>query len=271
VLIGGTDLTGAAFCRALQEAGHAVTVWNRTTSKMEPFIARGAHGAESAGAAVRSSPVTLVCLDGYAAARSVLAHQASSLTEKTIIQLSTGTPREAQKKKAWLRGLEAYYLDGAILGSPSTIGTESGLILLSGSEAAFERSRNVLKRLAGDVRYVGPKVGAAATLDLAWLCQRFGLFLGLAHGARRCEAQNVDLTQLASMLSSGVRGRTFLETLAHIPIDVCLADQISGHPKVCALKHANSDKQGTRDQETLPPTQVPTMVGMSGAADQEML
>jgi 3-hydroxyisobutyrate dehydrogenase-like beta-hydroxyacid dehydrogenase len=182
---------------------------------MEPFMALGAHGAESAGVAVLSSPVTLICLDGYAAARSVLADRVSSLTGKTIIQLSTGTPREAQEMEEWLKGLGAYYLDGAILGSPSTIGTEKGLILLSGSEAAFERSRSVVKCLVGDVRYVGLNVGAAATLDLAWLCQRFGLFLGLAHGARLCEAQNVDLTLLATMFPSGHRSRRFLETVAH--------------------------------------------------------
>jgi 3-hydroxyisobutyrate dehydrogenase-like beta-hydroxyacid dehydrogenase len=116
--------------------------------------------------------------------------------------------------EAWLKGTGAYYLDGAILGAPNTIGTEKGLILLSGSEAAFERSRNVVKCLAGDVRYVGPNIGAAATLDLAWLCQRFGLFLGLAHGARLCEGQDVDLSLLASMFTSGDRSRVYLETVA---------------------------------------------------------
>ena len=105
----GLGLMGSALCRALQEAGHAVTVWNRATSKMEPSMARGAHGAESAGAAVGSSPVTLVCVDGYAAARSVLADQVSSLTGKTIIQLSTGSPREAQEIEVWLKGTGAYY------------------------------------------------------------------------------------------------------------------------------------------------------------------
>jgi 3-hydroxyisobutyrate dehydrogenase-like beta-hydroxyacid dehydrogenase len=85
----GLGLMGAALCRTLQEAGYAVTVWNRTNTKMEPFMVRGAHGAENPGAAVGSSTITLVCLDGYAAARSVLADQVSSLTGKTIIQLST--------------------------------------------------------------------------------------------------------------------------------------------------------------------------------------
>ena len=40
--------------------------------------------------------------------RSVLADQVSSLKGKTIIQLSTGTPREAQEMEAWLKGTGAY-------------------------------------------------------------------------------------------------------------------------------------------------------------------
>ena len=37
----GLGLMGAALARAIQRAGHGLTVWNRSPAKMRPFIADG--------------------------------------------------------------------------------------------------------------------------------------------------------------------------------------------------------------------------------------
>jgi 3-hydroxyisobutyrate dehydrogenase-like beta-hydroxyacid dehydrogenase len=36
----GLGLMGGALARAFQQAGHKITVWNRSPEKMEPFVAR---------------------------------------------------------------------------------------------------------------------------------------------------------------------------------------------------------------------------------------
>ena len=41
----GLGSMGAALARALQRAGHRITVWNRSPEKMQPFVANGADGA----------------------------------------------------------------------------------------------------------------------------------------------------------------------------------------------------------------------------------
>ena len=56
-------------------------------------------------------------------------------------------------------------------------------------------------------------IGAASALDLAWLCQRFGLFLGLAHGARICESEMVGTDLYATLFPAGDRSRTFAQVI----------------------------------------------------------
>src|SRR5262245_59926553 len=195
IAVVGIGSMGAALARTLLESGHRVTVWNRTSSRMQPLADLGANGASSVVEAVRASPILLICIDNYSATRRLLDTRdvTPHLSGRTLIQLSTGSPLEARESESWASTCGAGYLDGAILGPPSSIGSRDGLILVAGKETVFASCRPTLKCLAGDLRHVGETVGAAAALDLAWLSQRFGLFLGVSHGARLCESENVSM------------------------------------------------------------------------------
>ncbi len=94
----GLGAMGSALARALLKSGHGLTVWNRTPQKMEPFAALGAETAESALEAVQASPLIMVCIDNYAATKQLLSSDdvAPHLAGRTVIQLGTGTPKEAR-------------------------------------------------------------------------------------------------------------------------------------------------------------------------------
>ena len=195
VAVVGLGLMGSALARAFHEGGHQVTVWNRTAAKAEPLRAMGIAVADRFRDAVAGSPVLVICLEGYAAARSLLEQDgmAGALAGRVVVQLSTGTPQEAHDTLAWMKAQGAAYLDGAILCGPGNIGTDGGEVVLAGEAAAWDRAGAVLACLAGKVRYLGPVVGAAATLDLAWLTILYGRFLVAAHAANMCRAEGVDL------------------------------------------------------------------------------
>jgi 3-hydroxyisobutyrate dehydrogenase-like beta-hydroxyacid dehydrogenase len=118
------------------------------------------------------------------------------LAGRTVVQLSTGTPREAREIAEWMKAHEIFYLDGAILCGPPDIGTEASQILLSGDEAAYERAGKLIECLGGTVRYPGTNVSAASALDLAWLCESYGRFLAVTHAACLCEAEGVGVDGL---------------------------------------------------------------------------
>jgi len=209
----GLGAMGSALARALLNAEHCVTVWNRSRQKMEPLVGLGADGAACVSDAVQASPVIMVCIDNYAATRNLLGADdiAASLSSRTLIQLSTGTPKEARESEAWLKDCGGDYLDGAIEAYPEGIGAADGRILVAGSEAAFARSEAFLKCLGGDVRFLGENVGAAAALDLAELSYDLGKYVGFAHGARVCESEGVAADLFASLFAKGDRARELAE------------------------------------------------------------
>ena len=186
---------GSALARAMLAAGHRVNVWNRSPGKAEALVGLGAQEARSFAEALAASPVMLICIDNYVSTRALLEteSQAGQLVGRTVVNLTTGTPREAEALSVWVAAQGALYLDGAILCGPNQIGTKGGEVLFSGDALAWQAAGPLLTCLAGKVRNVGQGVGDAAALDFAWLTMSYVQFIGVAHAARICGAQGIDL------------------------------------------------------------------------------
>jgi 3-hydroxyisobutyrate dehydrogenase-like beta-hydroxyacid dehydrogenase len=197
----GLGKMGSALARAMKRAGHDLTVWNRSPAKMRPFVDDGVAGASDVVSAITASPVILICIDNYAATNSMLQSDkiASLLTGRTVVQLSTGTPREALESGEWMEAHDVSYLDGAILAGPGDIGTDDARILLSGNEVAYKQAGDLLECLGGVVRYLGTNIRAASALDLAWLSTCYGRFMAIVHAASLCKAEGVGIDEFISL------------------------------------------------------------------------
>lgn len=195
----GLGLMGSALARTLQGAGHGVTVWNRSPEKLRAFRAAAVACADDLAGAVRASPVVLICIDNYAATKAMLEPVAALLAGRVVVQLSTGTPKEAQELQAWVQAQGGTYLDGAILCGPEQIGGPGSEILLAGDAAAEAAAGRLLACLGEAVRYLGPTVGAASALDLAWLTMWYGQFVAAAHAARMCQSEGASLDDFIAL------------------------------------------------------------------------
>ncbi|WP_437807396.1 NAD(P)-dependent oxidoreductase [Sorangium sp. So ce1078] len=200
----GLGEMGAALAGALVRSGRSVTVWNRTGAKAEQLVREGAALAPSAAAAVHASPVVVVCVSDYAATRALMETKevAAALAGRTLIQLSTGTPREARDAEAWALRHGAAYLDGAILAWPRQIGGADTVILASGARATYQRSEALLKTLAGGITYMGEAIGSSSALFAAVLSYLAGRWISLCHGALICEAEGLSVASFGAMLAS---------------------------------------------------------------------
>jgi 3-hydroxyisobutyrate dehydrogenase-like beta-hydroxyacid dehydrogenase len=214
----GLGAMGSALGRALLVGGRTLTVWNRTAEKTRALVAQGAEAAANLPMALQASPLILCCVADYATTRSLLnaPNVAAALAGRTLIQLSSGTPREAREMAAWAKDNGADYLDGAIMAYVHMIGGPKAQILAAGEEAVFARCRPYLACFASDVRHVGENAGAAEALDLAILSEYLGQIVGTLHGLRLCEAENVGATMFASLYPDGHTVRE-LAHLIHTP------------------------------------------------------
>jgi 3-hydroxyisobutyrate dehydrogenase-like beta-hydroxyacid dehydrogenase len=211
----GLGTMGGVLARTLQNAGHTITVCNRSADKMRPFVANGATGANSIDEAVAASPVILVCIDSYATTRRLLGSEdvVSHLSGRTLVQFSTGTPREAQESADWCNQHSVTYIDGAIECLPTGVGTAGAQFLFAGPEAAYREIDPLLACLGGDRRYLGENIRAPTTLDLAWLSQRLGQMIGALHAVGLCESENVGVDALEAMLPEGDRARILVSRI----------------------------------------------------------
>ncbi len=203
VTVIGLGEMGSALARAFLAAGKSVVVWNRTAAKAAPLVDLGAVHAHTVSDAVAASPVLVVCLSDYAATTSVLSGDgvAAGLAGRLIVQLTSGTPRQARALESWAAAHGAHYLDGAIAAWPRQIGGPDAGILIVGSEALFAAAEPLLKLLAGGLTYMGANIGHAKALFGAGLAYFAAHWIGFSHGAAICEAEGLDAGMFGEMMA----------------------------------------------------------------------
>jgi 3-hydroxyisobutyrate dehydrogenase-like beta-hydroxyacid dehydrogenase len=202
VTVIGLGNMGSALARVLQDApqGRAVTVWNRSPEKAASLVEKGAVLAPSAAAAVTASPIILICVTNYTAANRILSEVATNLSGRLLVQFTTGSPQEARASETWAHDHEAEYLDCAITGSPSSIGTPNAHILVSGREAVFQKAEPILRILADSLDYKGNAIGLASAWEMVYIMHYYGMFLSLFHGVQICQVEGIPLEEFISLL-----------------------------------------------------------------------
>ncbi|MDT0309847.1 NAD(P)-binding domain-containing protein [Streptomyces sp. DSM 44917] len=180
VAVLGLGAMGSALAGALLDAGHRVTVWNRTPARAEPLAARGAAVAPTAEQALAAAPLAIVCLLDYASVREALDPAAGALAGRVLANLTNGTPEQARAMADWAARHGAAYLDGGIMATPSMIGGHASSVLYSGAPEAFEAHRAAFETF-GEAVFLGPDPGAAPLNDLALLTGMYGMLGGFLH------------------------------------------------------------------------------------------
>ena len=206
VTVIGLGNMGSALARAFIEKGCSVTVWNRSPEKAASLVEKGALLASDAAAAIAASPVVVMCVTNQAAARQILAQNEDTFTGKLLVQLTSSTPGEARTGEAWAQQHHVQYVQGAITGSPSSIGTPGAHILLAGAKDAFHKAEPLLRQLATNLDYKGEAVGLAPAWDMAMLMHYYGMFLSLFHSVQICQAEGIPLEQFISLLGEQGKG-----------------------------------------------------------------
>ncbi len=235
----GLGAMGTALARTWLDAGHPLTVWNRTPSRADALVSEGAKAADGAAAAVAASSLVIVCLLDDASVGAAL--DGVDLTGKDLVNLTTTTPAQARARAAWAAERGARYLDGGIMAVPPMVGVPEagGYVFYSGSRELFELHQEALAVPVGTV-YVGEDAGFAALHDVALLSAMYGMFGGVAHAFALIRREDIDPSAFAPLLSgwiAAMAGPSVLQTAAQLKsgdytTDVVsnLAMQVAGTP-----------------------------------------
>jgi 2-hydroxy-3-oxopropionate reductase len=164
----GIGLMGSRQAKRLLDAGHSLTVWNRSREKAEALAAFGARVVDTAADAVADADVVILMLENGRIVTDMLFSQgvAGALRPGAIVvDMSSIKPAEAQEHAKHLAERGVHHIDAPVSGG--TLGAEQGtLAIMAGGESEiFDRVEAILTIMGRPV-HVGPH-GAGQLAKLA--------------------------------------------------------------------------------------------------------
>ena len=197
----GTGNMGSALAEALLAAGLSVTVWNRTASKAERIVAKGAVLADSPAKAAVNSKNTIVCVTDQEAYLSIIHNEdvASALEGKCLIQLGVVTAAEALETAHWAQTHGIGYLEGSILGLPLNVLAGESTIVCSGSREQYDKQKPLLE-VFGSSHHLSSVIGSAYQFDKTLYPFGIGATLGFVQGAAMAKASGYSIETYTDIL-----------------------------------------------------------------------
>jgi 3-hydroxyisobutyrate dehydrogenase len=136
----GTGIMGAPMARNLAQAGHDVTVWNRSLDKARPLAEHGAEVADVPAAAVAGAEVIVTMLTDAKAVEDVMGEAADAAAGATVWwQASTVGVDGTERLAALAQEHELTFVDAPVLGTRGPAEQGELVVLASGSAEALER------------------------------------------------------------------------------------------------------------------------------------
>lgn len=172
VTVIGLGRMGSAIAERLIDAGHTVSVWNRSKGKAEDLVAKGARELDAPYEAWQVSDVCITMVaDSRALAELTLASEgglahAAPGAGRTLIDMSTVSVQVSEEVATAARASGVSYLRAPVSGNPAVVRAGNLTILASGDEAVFKGAEALLLDIGPQVFYAG-EGEAARVIKLA--------------------------------------------------------------------------------------------------------
>jgi len=166
----GLGVMGSSVTRRLLDAGHTVTVWNRTREKAEPLLAAGARWADSPREVAERSEIVFTMVTNTAAVQAVTGGDDGVLAGlkpgKIYVDMSTASPANTRALAEQVEAVGGQMLDAPVSGTSITVDQGKASLMVGGDADAFERAKPVLEAIGPKVFHMGDN-GSAVALKIA--------------------------------------------------------------------------------------------------------
>jgi 3-hydroxyisobutyrate dehydrogenase-like beta-hydroxyacid dehydrogenase len=189
------------------DSGFTVAVWNRSKSKAEGLIARGARWASSPADAAEGADAIVTMVADDRASRAVwLATDGAVAAAKAgtlAIECSTVSHRHALDLARELGGRGLVYIDSPVTGLPDAAAAGKLTLLVGAEPADLERARPYLTPLSTTIRHFGP-VGSGTIYKLINNLMGAIQIAGIAEGLAIAEQAGLDMKLVLEAIETGV-------------------------------------------------------------------
>jgi 3-hydroxyisobutyrate dehydrogenase-like beta-hydroxyacid dehydrogenase len=203
----GLGVMGGGVATRLLDAGHRVTVWNRTREKADPLLEAGAQWADSPCAVAEASEFVFTMVTNTAAVRAVCEGGDGILAGlgpgKVYIDMSTASPANTRALAEQVEQLGAQMLDAPVSGSVITLEQGNLSIMVGGDAEVFERAKPILEAIGPKVFHLGPN-GAAVTMKIATNLSLAVQMLAFSEGVLLAEKSGIPRETAVEVLLASV-------------------------------------------------------------------
>ena len=167
----GLGAMGLPMATNLLAAGFHLTIYNRTASKAEPLVAKGAHRALRAGDVAHPGGIVVSMLADDGSVKALVTGEdalAEHLAPDGIhISMSTVSPAATQELAAYHESRGSVRIAAPVFGRPNAAHAKQLRICVAGSPDAKARVRPILEAMGQEVFDFGDIPGAANVVKLA--------------------------------------------------------------------------------------------------------
>jgi 3-hydroxyisobutyrate dehydrogenase len=213
----GTGVMGAAMAGHLIDAGYHLQVFNRTRSKAEGLLARGAAWCDTPGKTAQGADAVITIV-GYPADVEAVYLGADGLVDSAapgcvLIDMTTSTPALAVRihEAAAARGVSA--LDAPVSGGDVGARNARLTIMVGGDAEVFERVEALLRVMGPNVILQGP-AGAGQHTKMSNQIAIAGAIVGVCESLAYAEAAGLEPKRVLESVGAGSAASWQLENYA---------------------------------------------------------
>ncbi len=203
----GLGVMGFPMAGHLAQAGHSVTVYNRTTSRAGSWTDKyNGSRAETPRQACNGASIAICCVGNDNDVREVVAGSDGMLSGLApgaiIVDHTTASAQLARELANEAAGLSVGFLDAPVSGGQA--GAESGAltVMCGGSPEYFDQVKQIIDCYAKSCRLIGPSGAGQLTKMVNQICIA-GLVQALAEGMSFGVNAGLDMEAVIDVVSKG--------------------------------------------------------------------
>jgi 3-hydroxyisobutyrate dehydrogenase len=209
----GLGIMGQGMARNLLKSGFNLTVWNRTTSKMDSLIEAGARAGQNPADVAAQSDITVICVSDTPDVEAVVLGEGGVIegagAGSLVIDCSTISPLATQTMARALAERGVGMLDAPISGGSEGAANGTLSIMVGGDAGEFERALPVFEAMGQTITHVGAS-GAGQIVKLVNQILVVGHALAMSEALLFAQAGGVDLQKTLAAVEAGAAGSWML-------------------------------------------------------------
>ena len=209
----GLGIMGRGMTLNLLKAGFAVTVWNRTASRMEPMVAAGATAGSSPANVAANSDIIITCVSDTPDVEAVILGENGVIhgaqPGSLVVDMSTISPQATREISGRLAEKGVAMLDAPISGGSEGAAKGTLSIMIGGAAADVARAMPAFEAMGKTITHVGP-TAAGQTVKLVNQILVVVNMLAVGEALLFAQAGGLDLQKTLDAVKAGAAGSWML-------------------------------------------------------------